>query len=147
MSRDTPPPPLSLDRGQARGEEASWDTHQVHPKTPHPPSYAAHLKGGKKKRRKSQAAELPKEFSCGEKPTEPERRDFLRSLYERFFAKSSHCAEDQFTQKSQVMSLVQILPLHLAQVGWGSLSKEDRNAPHFRLPTPGYSLNSLDISE
>ena len=79
--------------------------------------------------------------------TEPEGQDFLRSLYERFIVKSSHCAGDQSTQKSQVMSLVQILPLHLARVGRGSLSKLDRKAPHFRPPTPGHSLNSLDITK
>ena len=45
------------------------------------------------------------------------------------------------------MSLVQILPLHLAQVGWGSLSNEDRNAPNFRLPAPGQICNSLDITK
>ena len=77
--------------------------------------------------------------------TEPEGRERLCSAYVRFFTKSSHCAEDHPTQKSQVMSLVQILPLHLVQVGWGSLSKEDRNTPHFRPPTSGQILNSLDI--
>ena len=41
------------------------------------------------------------------------------------------------------MSRVHILPLHLAQVGWGSLSKEDRNVPHYRPPTPGQTRNSL----
>ena len=79
--------------------------------------------------------------------TEPEGRDFFYSLYERLLAKCSHCAGDQSTQKSQVTSLVQILPLHLAQVGWGSLSKLDRNAPHFRPSTPRHSLNSLDIAK
>ena len=44
------------------------------------------------------------------------------------------------------MSLVQILPLHLAQVGWGSVSKVDRKAPHFLAPTPGQIRNSLDIT-
>ena len=77
--------------------------------------------------------------------TEPEGRERLRSAYVRFFAKSSHCAGYHPTQKSQVMSSVQIFPLHLGQVGWGSLSKEDRNAPHFRPPTPGQILNSPDI--
>ena len=43
------------------------------------------------------------------------------------------------------MSLVQILPLHLAQVGWGSRSNLARKAPHFLAPTPGQILNSLDI--
>ena len=40
----------------------------MHPETPPPPSYSAHLKGGKKKRRKSQAAELPKKFPHRVKP-------------------------------------------------------------------------------
>ena len=48
-------PPLSLYRDPVGGEEA--------------PSCPAHLKGGKKKRRKSQDAKHPKEFPCGEKPT------------------------------------------------------------------------------
>ena len=109
--------------------------HQVHPETP--PSHPASLKGGKKKRRKSRAAELPKKFSRGAGGTELEGRDLLRSLYVLFLAKSSHYAEDQPTQKSQVMSRGHILPLRLAQVGWGSLSNEDRNASHFRPPTPG----------
>ena len=43
------------------------------------------------------------------------------------------------------MSLVQILSIHLVQVGQGSLSREDRKAPHFRPPTPGHNLNTLDI--
>ena len=66
---------------------------------------------------------------------EPQGRERLHSAYVRFFAKSSHCAGDHPTQKSQVMSFVQIFPLHLGQVGWGSLSKEDRNVPHFRSHT------------
>ena len=45
------------------------------------------------------------------------------------------------------MSFVHILPLHLAQVGWGSLSIEDRKAPHFRPPTPGQIRNSLDVTK
>ena len=45
------------------------------------------------------------------------------------------------------MSLVHILPLHLAQVGWGSRSNLDRKAPHFLSPTPGQILNSLDITK
>ena len=45
------------------------------------------------------------------------------------------------------MSFVHILPLHLAQMGWGSLSIEDRKVPHFRPPTPGQIRNSLDITK
>ena len=41
--------------------------HQVHPETP--TSSPAHLKGGKEKRKKSQAAKHPKEFPRGKKPT------------------------------------------------------------------------------
>ena len=62
----TPPPPPSLDRGRAGVEEASRDTAPGAPWDP--PSYAAPLKGGKKRRRKSQAAELPKKFPRGEQP-------------------------------------------------------------------------------
>ena len=67
--------------------------------------------------------------------TEPEGRERFRSASVLFLAKSSHYAGHQSTQKSKVMSLVHILPLHLGQVGWGSLSNEDRNASHFR-PSP-----------
>ena len=135
---------------EREGKEPHGMQHQVHPETPPPPSYPAPLNGEKKQRRKSREAELPKKFARGEKPhgaggTEPEGRDFLRSLYDFFIAKSSHFARDQSIQKSQVMSLVQTLPLHLAQVGWGSLSNEDRNAPHFQPPIPGQIRNSLDI--
>ena len=62
--------------------------------------------------------------------TEPEGHDLLRSLYVHFLAKSFHDPGDQPTQKSQVMSHMHILPLHLAQVGWGSVSNEDRKAPY-----------------
>ena len=41
--------------------------HQVNPRDTSP-SYPAPLKGGKKRRRKSRAAELPKKFSLGAKP-------------------------------------------------------------------------------
>ena len=144
MSIDTPPPHLARPRSSGRG--GSLPGHNTRCTLRHPPpSYPAPLKSGKKRRRKSQAAELPKKFPRGAGGTEPERRDLLRSLYVRFLAKSSHCPGNQPTQKSQVMSRVHILPLHLAQVGWGSLSNEDRKAPHLRLPTPGQIRNSLDI--
>ena len=42
--------------------------HQVHPETP--PASPAHLKGGKKKKKKSQGAKLPKKFPCGGKSAE-----------------------------------------------------------------------------
>ena len=77
--------------------------------------------------------------------TEPEGRIFFHSLYDLFLVNSSRCAEDQAAQKSQVMSLVQIFPLHLAQVGWGSLSKVDRKASYILPPSPGQIHNSLDI--
>ena len=47
---------------------------------------------------------------------------------------------------SQGRSQAHTLPLHLVQVGWGSLSREDRKAPHFLPPTPGHNRNSLDIT-
>ena len=115
--------------------------HQVHPETP--PASPAPLKGGKRKKKKSQGAKLPKKFPRGE--TEPEGRCFFLSLYDRFLLKRSHRAADHTAQKSQVNVMVQIFPLHLAQVGWGSRSKVDRKAPHFLSPTPGHIRNSLDI--
>ena len=63
------------------------------------------------------------------------------------FSKELPLLSRPHSTKSQVMSLVQILPLHLAQVGWGSRSNLARKAPHFLAPTPGQILNSLDITE
>ena len=70
-SRDTPPPlarPRSSGKGGTYPRKPLVTQHQVHPETPPPPSYPAPLKGGKKKRRKSQAAELPKKFPRGARP-------------------------------------------------------------------------------
>ena len=58
-------PPLSLDLDRARGEGAPQTQHQVHPETP--PASPAPLKGGKKKKKKSQGAKLPKKFPRGER--------------------------------------------------------------------------------
>ena len=78
---------------------------------------------------------------------EPEgRADLLRPAHERFFAKASHCTKDQSLHTSHVKSLVHTLPLHLVQVGWGSLSREDNNESHFRPPTPGHTRHFLDIA-
>ena len=67
---------------QREGRKPPGTQHQVHPETP--PSSPAHLRGRKDKRKKSQAAKLPKEFPRGEKPTagtEPEGREgFFHSL-------------------------------------------------------------------
>ena len=137
-SRDTSTP-LAGPRSRAGGEEASRDATPGAPRDS--PFLTCPTEG-----REAEEEEVPGcvtseevrawgvAFCAG--GTEPEGRERLRSAYVRFFVKSSHCAEDHPTQKSQDMSLVQILPLHLVQVGWGSLSKEDRNAPHFRPPHP-----------
>ena len=121
--------------------------HQVHPETP--PASPAHLKGGKRKKKKSQGAKLPKKFPRGGRSAE-QREQSLKgdvSVLCRIFSSQSdpHCSADHTAQKSQVMSLVHTLPLHLVQVGWGSRSNLARKAPHFLAPTPGQILNSLDI--
>ena len=70
QSRDTPTPlagPRSSGRGGTFPRKPLGTQHQVHPETP--PSSPAHLNGGKEKRKKSQAAKLPKEFPHGKKPT------------------------------------------------------------------------------
>ena len=53
-------PPLSTDQSRAGGVEAPLKKHKVHPETP--PSSPAHLRGGKKKKKKTQEAKLPKKF-------------------------------------------------------------------------------------
>ena len=141
-------PPLSLDRGRARGEEASRDATPGAPRDY--PFLTCPPEGREAEEEEVPGCVTSEEVRAwgvvfGAGGTEPEGRERLRSAYVRFFAKSSHCAEDHPTQKSQVMFLVHTFPLHLVQVGWGSLSKEDRNAPHFRPPTPRQILNSLDI--
>ena len=86
------PPPLQLPKGQKRQRRARAPRSNVQRHSPplarprssgrggsplghntrctlRPlPPYSAHLKGGKKKRRKSQAVELPKKFSRGAWP-------------------------------------------------------------------------------
>ena len=61
MSRDTPSP---LARPRPSGMGGSLPRHNTRC-TLRPPSHPAHLKGGKKKKRKSKAAKLPKEFLRG----------------------------------------------------------------------------------
>ena len=63
-SRDTPRP---LARPRPSGRGGSLPGHNTRCTLRPPPLKPAHLKGGKKKRRKSQAAKLPKEFPRGEK--------------------------------------------------------------------------------
>ena len=61
--------------------------HQVHPETT--PSPPAPLKGGKKKRRKSRAAEFPKKFSRGAQPPAQEEQSLKGEIYfvpYRFFS-------------------------------------------------------------
>ena len=116
-----------------------WTQHRVHPETP-PSPLILPPEGRKEEEEEVPGCGTSKEVLAqaaapGAGGTEPEGHDLLRSLYVLCLAKSSHCAEDQPTQKSQVMSRMHIFPLHLAQVGWGSLSNEDRNAPHF-WPSP-----------
>ena len=54
-------PPPSPDQGRAGGEEAPHKKTLGAPRDP-PPSSPAHLKGGKKKKKKTQEAKLPKKF-------------------------------------------------------------------------------------
>ena len=75
-----PPPPPTLARPRPSKRGGSLMGHNTMCTLRLPPSYPAHLKGGKKKRIKSQAAELPKEFphvlcmsaSSQKVPTAPE---------------------------------------------------------------------------
>ena len=53
-------PPLSPDQGRVGGEEAPHKKTLGAPRDP--PSSPAHLKGGKKKKKKTQEAKLPKKF-------------------------------------------------------------------------------------
>ena len=53
-------PPLSPDQSRAGGEEAPHKNTRCTPDPP--PSSPAHLKGGKKKKKKTQEAKLPKKF-------------------------------------------------------------------------------------
>ena len=53
-------PPLSPDQSRAGGEEAPHKNTRCTPRPP--PSSPAHLKGGKKKKKKTQEAKLPKKF-------------------------------------------------------------------------------------
>ena len=130
-------PPLSLEE-----REPPQTQHQVHPETP--PASHAPLKGGKKKK-KSQGVKLPKKFPRGGRSAEQGEQSLKGDVSSFLCRIVSHCSADHTAQKSQVKSLVHILPLHLAQVGWGSRSNVDRKAPHFLSPTPGHILNSLDI--
>ena len=140
--------PFSLDRGRAEGEEASRGATLGAPRGS--PLLTCPPEGREEEEEEAPGCVTSEEVrtrgeASGTGGTEPEGRERLHSAYVCFIAKSSHCAGNHSTQKSQVMSFVHIFPLHLAQVGWGSLSNEDRNAPHFRPPTPGQILNSLDI--
>ena len=152
MSRDTPPPPPPpLARLRSSGRGGSLPGHNTRCTLRPPPLLSCPPEGREKVEVEVPACGTSEEVPArgvapGAGGTEPEGHDLLRSLYVLFLAKSSHCPGDQPTQKSQVMSRVHILPLHLAQVGWGSLSNEDRNAPHFRPPTPRQIRNSLDIT-
>ena len=53
---------------EREGREPPQTQHQVHPETPASPP--APLKGGKRKKRKSQGAKLPKKFPRGERSAE-----------------------------------------------------------------------------
>ena len=54
-------PPLSPDQSRAGGEEAPLKTTLGAPRDP-PPLPLPHLRGGKKKKKKTQEAKLPKKF-------------------------------------------------------------------------------------
>ena len=84
-------PPLSLDRDPAGGEEAPGTKHQVHPEAPPP----AHLKGGKEKRKKSQAQGSHLEVLAGQlpspslklPPTSPKPQEVTAAVFPLFLPK------------------------------------------------------------
>ena len=85
--------------------------YKVHPETP-PPSLLACPPEGREEEEEQASGRKTFEEVAAEGGREPERRDgplFIGML----FTKASHCDGDHPTQKSQVMFLVQILPLHL----------------------------------
>ena len=66
-------PLLSPDQSRAGGEEAPHKNTRCTPRPP--PSSPAHLKGGKKKKKKTQEAKLPKKFPRKGKSKAPEGRE------------------------------------------------------------------------
>ena len=111
-------PPLSLDTRRAGGEEAPREAAQGASRDS--PLLSRPSEGREEEEEGSAGCstseEVPargKVFGAGGREEPEGRDDLLRSAYERFLAKASHCAEDQSTHKSQVRSLVQTLPLHL----------------------------------
>ena len=60
--------PSRSTEAEREGRKPHQTQHQVHPETP--PASPAHLKGGKKKQKKSQGAKLPKKFPRGGRSAE-----------------------------------------------------------------------------
>ena len=144
------PTPLAGPRSSGRG--GSPPRHNT--RCPlRPPCFPCPPEGQKEEEEEVPGRETPEGVSArgevsGAGGTEPEGREgFLRSLYARFLTNCSHCATDQSAQMSHVMSMVQILPLQLVQVGWGSRLTDNRKAPHFLSPTPGQICITLDIAK
>ena len=71
--------------------------------------------------------------------TEPEGRDFLRSLYDLFIAKSSHCAGDQSIQKSHHVSSTDFTPTPSTS-GVGIPVQRGQECATFSAPHPRTNL-------
>ena len=147
MPRGNPTP---LAGPRSSGRRGSPTKHNTRCTSRPPTASPARLKGGKKKK-KSQGAKLPHKFPRGWRSAEQGEQSLKgisSFLYKTFSLRKVPTAQQDHTaQKSQVKSLVQTLPLHLVQVGWGSRSKRAWKAPHFLAPTPGQTLNSFDIAK
>ena len=86
--------PSHSTEAEREGRKPHQTQHQVHPETP--PASPAHLKGGKKKQKKSQGAKLPKKFPRGGRSAEQGRR--ARRPRFTFFVRSF------LTKKSPLLS-------------------------------------------
>ena len=71
--------PSRWTEAEREGREPHQTQHQVHPETP-PPS-PARLKGGKRKRKKSQDAKLPKKFPCEGRSAEQGAQSLKGDVY------------------------------------------------------------------
>ena len=99
-------PPLSLDRSQAGGEGAP-PKHNTRCTPRPPPASPARLKGGKKKKKKSQGAKLPKKFPRGERSAEQGEQSLkgVSFLYKTFSLRKVPTAQQTTQHKSHKLSL------------------------------------------
>ena len=101
-------PPLSPDQSRAGGEEAPHKNTRCTPRPP--PSSPAHLKGGKKKKKKTQEAKLPKKFPRKGK-SKAQKEQSLKGEKMSYTKRTFHSSPEPKTQSTRHnMALAQYNP-------------------------------------